>query len=64
MLAYAKAIVAIIGAGITSALTFAVKDSPEFMWLTIASSVVTAIGVYFVPNAQVNGRHEAASVGQ
>ena len=61
--AYAKFIVAVVGAGVTSALGFVSQGTPAFMWLTIASSVLTAIGVYFVPNASLSdstpGRHEA-----
>ena len=55
--AYTKFIVAIVGAGVTSALTLVVKDSPEFFWLTIVSAIVTAAGVYVFPNA--DGKHEA-----
>jgi len=57
--AYAKFIVAVVGAGITSALQFAAPDTNEFKWLTIALAVVTAIAVFFVPNAPADGRHEA-----
>jgi hypothetical protein len=61
--AYAKFIVAVVGAGITAALTFAAPGTPVFEWLTIGSAVLTAIGVYFVPNAPLSdstpGRHEA-----
>lgn len=61
--AYAKFIVAIVGAGITAALQFTLPTDPAFKWLTIGMAVVTSVGVYFVPNAPVSdstqGRHEA-----
>ena len=61
--AYAKFIVAVVGAGISAALTFAAPDTPEFKWLTIGAAVLTAVGVYFVPNSPLSdsahGRHEA-----
>lgn len=57
-LPYMKFIVAVIGAGITSALTLTPVDDPAFKFLTIASAVVTAIAVYVVPN-RTDGRHEA-----
>lgn len=57
--AYAKFVVAVVGAGITSALQFAAPDTNEFKWLTIALAVVTAVAVFFVPNAPVQGKHEA-----
>lgn len=56
---YAKFIVAIVGAGLTSALQFAAPDTNEFKWITIALAVVTAIAVFFVPNQPAEGRHEA-----
>lgn len=57
---YAKAVVAIIGAGITAALGIIAPDTDLFTVLTIASAMVTAAGVYLVPNAPApDGRHEA-----
>ena len=57
---YAKAIVAIIGAGITAALGLIAPDTDLFTVLTIASAMVTAFGVYAIPNQPaVDGRHEA-----
>lgn len=58
---YAKAFVAILGAGITAALGIVCPDDPVFAWLTIAAAVVTAAGVYAVPNADPDeyGRYEA-----
>lgn len=47
---YAKFVVAVIGAGVVSALALTAPDDPMFKLLTIASSVITAIGVYFTPN--------------
>jgi hypothetical protein len=48
---YAKAIVAVIGAGV-AALQFALEDGVVVgqEWTTIIIAVVTAIGVYLVPN--------------
>lgn len=53
---YAKFVVAVMGAGVTSALALTPSDDPLFKLLTIASSVITALGVYFTPN-----QSEAAS---
>lgn len=58
VLAYAKFIVAIVGAGVTSALTLTAPDTDVFKYLTIASAVISAILVYAVPN-KVPGAHEA-----
>lgn len=51
MSSYAKAIVAVIGAGV-AALQFALEDGVVVgqEWTTIIIAVVTAIGVYLVPN--------------
>ena len=46
MRAYAKAIVAILGAVLISIAT-AYGDAP---WLTVLTAFVTAFGVYLVPN--------------
>lgn len=59
ILPYMKFVVAIVGAGITSALTLTPSDDPMFKYLTIASAVVTAIMVYATPNRASDGRHEA-----
>lgn len=61
VLPYMKFVVAVIGAGVTSALTLTPSDVPEFKYLTIASAVLTAIAVYATPNrtAEADGRHEA-----
>lgn len=62
ILPYMKFVVAIVGAGVTSALTLTPTDVPEFKYLTIASAVLTAIAVYATPNRsveQADGRHEA-----
>lgn len=48
---YAKAIFAVLMAGLASALTFATEGSPEFMWLTITIAALTPVGVYLIPNA-------------
>jgi len=51
MSGYAKAIVAVIGAGV-EALQFALEDGVVVgqEWTTIIIAVVTAVGVYLVPN--------------
>jgi len=51
MSAYAKSVVAIIGAAIT-ALQFALDDGVVVgqEWTTIIIAVVTAVSVYLVPN--------------
>ena len=51
MSAYAKSVVAVIGAAI-AALQFALEDGIVVgqEWTTIIIAVVTAIGVYLVPN--------------
>jgi hypothetical protein len=49
---YAKAIVGIIGAGITAALGLIPSEGNLFIILTVAAACVTAAGVYLVPNAQ------------
>lgn len=48
---YAKAIIAIIGAGVTAALGIFPAQTSTWTALTIASAVLTAAGVYLVPNA-------------
>ena len=58
-LPYAKFVVAILGAGVTSALSIADPGTDLFKYLTIASAVLTAVAVYAVPNRDANGRHEA-----
>lgn len=61
ILPYMKFVVAVIGAGVTSALTLTLPEEPAFKYLTIASAVLSAILVYAVPNkpSEVDGRHEA-----
>lgn len=59
ILPYMKFVVAIVGAGITSALTLTSSDDPMFKYLTIASAVITAVMVYATPNRAADGRHEA-----
>lgn len=49
---YAKAIIAILGAGITAALGIVSPDTDLFNVLTIAAAVVTAAGVYLIPNGE------------
>lgn len=47
---YAKAVIAIIGAGLTAALGLIAPDTDLFTVLTILSAMVTAAGVYAIPN--------------
>lgn len=47
---YRKAIVAIIGAGVTTALQFWGPDTKVGQVLTILSALLTAAGVYWVTN--------------
>lgn len=50
VLPYLKFVVAIVGAAVTTALTLTTIEAPEYKWLMIASSILTAIAVYAVPN--------------
>lgn len=45
----AKALVAVVGAGITAALGLGLTGTTEQV-LTIAAAMVTALGVWLVPN--------------
>lgn len=56
---YLKFYAAIIGAGITAALGVVGPDTDLFKILTVLAALVTAAGVYAVPNAPADGRHEA-----
>ncbi len=47
---YAKAIVAVIGAAVTSALAIFPQGTTTWNALTIASAALTALAVYVVPN--------------
>lgn len=47
---YSKAIVAILGVGITTALDLITPDTDLWMVLKIVSAMLTAAGVYLVPN--------------
>lgn len=53
MSVYAKAIVAVIMAGLTTAAPAFIDDGAfsAVEWINVAISVVTAIGVFYVPNA-------------
>lgn len=57
--AYAKAIVAVLMAGVTSALAFFGPETDAFKWLTVLSAMLGAVLVYLVPNKSDDGRHEA-----
>jgi len=50
MLAYAKAIVAVIGVGVTTLLGLIPPDTQGWTILTVASAMLTALAVYLVPN--------------
>ena len=52
MKAYTKAIVAVIGAGATAALQIWGPDTNVGRVLTVVSALVTAAGVYLLPNEQ------------
>lgn len=56
----AKAVVAIIGSGITAALGIFPADTIVWRVLTIASAVCTAAAVYLVPNAPAATKRKAA----
>ncbi len=47
---YAKTITAVIGAAVTAALGTVPEDSTVFTTLTVIAAVLTALGVYTVPN--------------
>lgn len=47
---YAKALVAIAGGAVTSALALFPPDTSVWTGLTIASAALTAAAVYLVPN--------------
>jgi len=50
-MAYAKAILAVLGAGVV-ALQAALEDDVVLAneWTTVAIAVITAVGVYLIPN--------------
>lgn len=48
---YYKAIVAVLGAGVTAALGIVPPDSSLWQTLTVVSALLTAAAVYAVPNA-------------
>lgn len=59
---YAKAVIAVIGATLTAVLV-AFPDDPDVQkWGAIVSAFLTAVGVYFVPNLDPAGEHQAESV--
>lgn len=49
-MAYAKAVAAVIGAGVTAALGIWGPDSSAGQFLVVAAALCTAVGVYLVPN--------------
>ncbi len=58
---YAKAIVAILGAGVTAALGIWTSGEVANV-LTIFSALLTAAGVYFTPNTDPRAQHQDESV--
>lgn len=59
---YAKTIVAVIGAGITTLLALIPADTTLWTALTVASAMLTAAAVYFVPNAPATTQRPAGDV--
>jgi hypothetical protein len=49
---YSKFIVAVLGAGIATALEMIAPDTDLFTVLKIAAAMLTAAGVFLVPNTQ------------
>ena len=47
---YAKGIVAVIGVAVTAALGIIPANTITWQVLTVVSAVVTAVGVYLIPN--------------
>ncbi len=58
---YAKAIVAILGAGVTAALGIWTSGEVANV-LTIVSALLTAAGVYLIPNTDPTAQHQGESV--
>lgn len=52
---YAKFYVAIIGAGLTAAVSIATPDTLLFSLLTVAIAIVNAAAVFIVPNGMESG---------
>ena len=51
---YAKAVIAIVGAAVTAALGIFPSGSPVWTVLQVVAAVLTAAGVYSVPNASAS----------
>jgi hypothetical protein len=51
---YSKFIVAVLGAGVTTALDLITPDTDLWMVLKIVSSMLTAIAVFIVPNTEAS----------
>ncbi len=58
---YAKAIVAILGAGVTAALGIWTEGDVTNA-LTVLSALLTAAGVYLIPNTDPRAQHQDESV--
>lgn len=52
---YSKAIIAVVGAGLTAATGLVAPDSTWGHIITIALAIATAAGVYLVPNDPASG---------
>ncbi len=50
---YAKFVVAILGAGVTAALGLIGPGTDLFIVLTVLSAMLTAAGVFLVPNTSI-----------
>jgi hypothetical protein len=53
---YAKAIVAVLGAAVTTLLALIPPETTLWIVLTVIAAALTAIGVYAVPNAPADTR--------
>ena len=59
---YAKFVVALVGAVVTVLLATFPDDPNVQQWGTIVATLLTALGVYSVPNKDRQGRHQRESV--
>lgn len=61
---YAKALVAVLGAGITAALGIVPPDSDLWNVLTVLAAMLTVASVYAVKNAPVSPNGAAEKTGE
>lgn len=59
---YAKAIIAIVGAAVTTGLVQFPDNHTVQQWGPILASIVTALSVYVVPNKDPEATHQDQSV--